>query len=111
MPRAKGFIYHQPKSPFWWCSYQVNGKRVRESTKTDDPEAAQRFLAGKVAENKTPDKRTIDFLLDGLVANYEHNHRKGIDWCKIVVKAHLREHFGHLKAEALTKQAVLEYIA
>jgi hypothetical protein len=91
-------------------SYYVNGKQIRESTKTEDQKAAQKILAAKVVANKTPDKRTIGRLLDGLIADYENNHRKGVQWCKTVVEAHLREPFGNMKCDALTKQAVAEYI-
>ena len=91
-------------------SYYVNGKQIRESTKTEDQKTAQKILAAKVAANKTPEKRTIGPLLDGLIADYENNHRKGVQWCKTVVEVHLREPFGSMKCDALTKQAVVEYI-
>src|SRR5690348_14849707 len=110
MARARGSLYKQPKSPYWWISYYVNGKQIRESTKTSDKKAAQKMLAAKVVASKIPDKRTIGRLLDGLVADYENNHRKGVGWCKTVVEVHLREHFGDLKADALTKQAVVDYM-
>lgn len=36
-------------------SYYVNGKQIRESTKTEDQKVAQRMLAAKVVEGKIPD--------------------------------------------------------
>lgn len=110
MSRARGSLYKQPKSPFWWVSYYVNGKQIRESTKTEDKKKAQKFLAEKVVAGRVPDKRSVDQLLNGLIADYENNHRKGVEWCKMVVEAHLREPFGDMKTDAMTKQVVMDYI-
>src|ERR1017187_2953592 len=110
MAKGRGSLYRQPKSPFWWVSYYVDGKQVRESTKTDNKKKAQKYLSEKVASNKIPDKRSIGHLLDGLIADYENNHRKGLDWCRLVVEVHLRPVFGDMKIEAVTKQAVMDYM-
>src|ERR1039457_6636064 len=110
MAKARGSIYRQPKSPYFWMSYYVNGKQVRESTKTGDLKEAQNKLAEKVVVNEVPDKRTIGALLDGLIADYENNHRKSIDWVKRMVRVHLREPFGNVKIDAITKQMVLDFM-
>ena len=110
MAKARGSLYRQPKSPFWWISYYVNGRQIRESTKTADQKVAQKLLATKVAANVIPDKRTISGLLDGLIADYERNGRKSIDWCKSLVRSQLRPNFGGNKVAALSKQMVLDYM-
>jgi integrase len=110
MSRGRGSLYKQPKSPYWWVSYYVDGHQVRESTKTDNKKKAQKYLSEKVAANKIPDKRSIGHLLDGLVADYENNHRKGLDWCKLVVDVHLRPVFDDMKMEILTKKIVMDYM-
>jgi integrase len=102
--------YRQPKSPFWWISYYVNGHQVRQSTKTDDLKKAKRILAEKIVSNKIPDKRTIGHLLDDLIANYQNNHRKTVKWCSNEVESQLRPAFGTMKTEGLNKQNVLDYI-
>jgi integrase len=91
-------------------SYYVNGKQIRQSTKTTDLKEAQNKLAEKVVLNVAPDKRTIGALLDGLIADYENNHRKSIDWVKRMVRVHLREPFGNIKIDAITKQMVLDFM-
>jgi hypothetical protein len=110
MAKARGSLYRQPKSPFWWMSYYVDGKQIRQSTKKGDLKEAQQVLAEKVVVNEVPDKRTIGALLDGLIADYENNHRKSIDWVKRMVRVHLREPFGNVKIDAITKQMVLDFM-
>ena len=110
MAKARGTVYHQKKSPFFYISWYVDGKQYKESTKTADYKEAQKKLAEKTATNFIPDKRLISALLDGLIADYVNNHRKSIEWVTIVVEAHLRRYFGQMKIEALKKSNVLEYM-
>lgn len=110
MAKSPGHIFKQPKSPYYWIGYTVDGKRVRESTKTEDYKKAQLMLAEKIAAGKVPDKRYINVLLDGLIDDYRHNHRKGIKWCETVVEAHLRKAFGKMKIDDISKQSIKGYI-
>jgi integrase len=90
-------------------SYYINGKQIRKSTRTTDLKEAQKILADNVSANRVPDKRTVNPILDSLISDYEYNQRKSITSCKILVKAHLRDYFGQMKAESVTKQTILDY--
>ncbi len=112
MGKGAGTLYEDKNSPYWWGSYYVNGKQVRKSTKIplDQKREAQKVLARWIAENEVPDKRSISKLLDGLIADYEHNHKKSLYTMKLVVDKHLRKHFGKKKADELKKQHITDYI-
>ena len=42
--RGEGTVYPQKGSRFLWIQYYANGKRIRESTKTDDEKKARKIL-------------------------------------------------------------------
>src|SRR5437867_3738300 len=75
---ARG-LYKRPNSEFWYYDYiDSTGKRVRESTKTTDREAAQRILddkRGRVARGEVvlqrADRVTFDEARQDLVEQYE----------------------------------------
>ena len=47
MAKTRG-PYQRPDSELWWISYtDASGRRVRESTRTTDKEAAKRLLKDK----------------------------------------------------------------
>jgi integrase len=91
-------------------SYSVAGKQVRETTGTADKEEAKRILAARVTGGKVPIKHTISKLLDGLILDYENNDQD-MDFVRNYVEGHLRQAFGHLKAQALTKEHLMEFIS
>ena len=84
-PRGDGFIYRQPKSPYWWCSYNLPGRRerIRQSTEKKDEKQAIKFLRDKLKEvhadeigarkfvGPSAEKLTVKDALDSLEANYK----------------------------------------
>jgi len=78
MPKVQG-LYQRPDSQVWWMSYTtVDGRRVRESTKTTDYDIAKRMLddkRGRIARGETVlprlDKITYNEARDDLRAFYE----------------------------------------
>ena len=69
----------------WWIKYYVAGRAVRESTGTDDPKQAQRFLnerLGRVATGQPvlpkADRVRVEQLLDDLRAHYETTGRRNL---------------------------------
>jgi integrase len=95
----------QDGSLYWWASYTIGGRRIRESTKTSDREEAKRFLAERVVGNSVPVKSSISYLLDALVTDYEVNG-KSFEWCSQNVEKHIRPFFGDIKAERLDKATI-----
>jgi len=47
--KTNGAVYKQAKSQYWWVMYRDReGRRVRESTRSTDREAAERFLRDRL---------------------------------------------------------------
>ncbi|MBM4259128.1 MAG: site-specific integrase [Deltaproteobacteria bacterium] len=102
-------LYKDKKSPFWWMSYTLDGKRYRESTKTKNKRDAQLVLAKVLAERKPRAKGTVSILLDGLLKDYRING-KSLGWAQLVVETHLRPQFGSKKISAVTAEDLKDYI-
>ncbi len=110
-----------PGSDRWYISYWYEGRERRESTKTSDLEAAKRALKRKLEHlaavrrghepfvDPAGKRRTVGELLDALAAHYRTQRVKSLPQ----VMAHLkpiRETFGGVRAMALTKRSVEDYI-
>jgi integrase len=74
--RGQGHLYQ--RSATWWVQYFTNGRRIRESTGTDNRDAAQRFLnqrLGRAAEGQPVmpklDRIRYDELADDLRQYYK----------------------------------------
>ena len=102
-------LYRRTESSHWWISYTVRGKQIRESTGTADKEEAKKFLARKITSGKAPDKRSIAKLLDDLVKDYRVNGQD-VEWCERYVDKHVRPFFGEVKADAIQKRDVRDFI-
>lgn len=96
--------------------FPMNGKTVRESTKTSDPKKADRILRKRLSSVDRGEftgvdvqKITVGELLDDLKANYER-YGKSVDWAQIVIN-HLRPHFGYVKAARVGTSHIDAYIA
>jgi len=93
----------------YWVSYTIAGKRIRESAKTSDKEAAKKFLAERVVGNRVPIKSSVGALLDALIMDYDVNG-KDVEWCKTYVEKHIRPFFGDIKAERLDKATIQKFM-
>jgi integrase len=105
-----------------WCSYYVDGIEHRESTKTDDPIKAEKYLRARLKEvhaheldptkpfiSQRDRRRKIDDLMDGLKADFEIRAK----WNPQVRTniEHVRSAFGTIRAMNLTKEDVDDYIS
>src|SRR5205823_5413424 len=86
--RGNGTIYRQPGCSTYTIQYYAyNGKRVRESTGTDDYRAAQQKLRarlaaidkGEVFEPRRKRQTTVRELYPGLTRHYRIHGRKSLD--------------------------------
>jgi len=102
-------LYRRSESSVWWMSYTLNGTQHRVSSGTTDKEQAKRQLSERITFKKAPDKRSISALLDNLIANYRINGQS-VEWCEQYVDVHLRPAFGHLKAEQLTYEHLVDFV-
>ena len=93
----------------WWCSYSLNGKRVRESTKTTSKREAERFLAERLVLKAAPQKGTIGKLLDALIVDYDINGQH-VAGCRQYVAKHLRPYFGTVKVQGLDKATISVWV-
>ncbi len=53
MSRGQGDVYRRPRTAVWWLDYSVNGKRLRESSKTKSKIEAQRLLRKRIGDRET----------------------------------------------------------
>lgn len=110
-----GMLYLRGKT--WWVQYYENGKKIRESAKTQKKMVAKKLLEqreGDIAKGKTPgfyfDKVTYDQLADAMVRDYELNGVKSLQQLKRNRRIHLDPFFSGLPAIKITSAKVQQYI-
>ena len=105
-------------SSVYWCKYYVNGRAVRESTKSEKEADARRFLKlreGAVATGAPipprVDRVTFDELAADLVEYYRTTGRwKNLDDVDDRL-AYLKRQFTGWRAGAITASAITAYVA
>ena len=117
--RGDGRIF--PRGSKLWCGFYVDGVEHRESTKTNDPIKAEKYLRARLKEvhahelepskpfiTQRDRKRTIDDLLDHLKADFVLRRKDSAQNLSNIRRA--KSDFGHIRALQLTTEAVDEYI-
>src|SRR5439155_9290785 len=111
-----GSLYRQTRSTFWWCKYYVDGRPVRESTKTDKLAEARRFLKereGRVATGqpilRRADRVRYDELAADLRAHYQATGERGMVEAEARL-THLDAFFHGRRASALGPAEVTDYV-
>ena len=107
-------IYKRLGSPYFWIQIYANGKRHRESTKTDKITEARRILKqreGLVANGANPASSQLKFegMQDLIVKDYKINKRKSIDRLDNSL-GHLKKHFDGMKADKIRPVDIDSYI-
>jgi len=111
-------LFKQPRSPFWWISYSVNGQRVRESTKTASKKLAMSILSerrasvarGDFLHKREPGNTTIRQLLYDKYLPYSQSakapktHRRDTS-----LAANLCEELGNRRAADVTLEDLEVY--
>jgi integrase len=105
----------------WWIAIYVDGREHRESAKTRDEGAAQKYLRRKLKEvhaheldpskpflSQRDRKRSVSDLMDALQADFEIRGK----WSPQARTnmQHVRSAFGSIRATALTAEQIDEYI-
>jgi integrase len=114
--RGNGGIFQVKGSRFWWISYQLNGKTVRESSGELTKTAAanklkKRLLAigngnflGPEIERITVDELYADLLKDYSIKNQD------VEWAAGVWNGHLKGYFGGMKAARVGTSQLTDYV-
>jgi len=112
--RGFGVIYRRGK--VWWIKYSVNGRRRRESSKSERDADAIKLLQRRVKEAARDQRRdpvaenrvTMAELFKALESDYEANGRRSSATLAFRL-APLREAFGQDKAKVITAARIARY--
>ncbi len=103
-------LYMRGKSPFWWMTFRVNGKKVYESTKTTNKKLAEKIYAKRVTEiteGKWFDNQQAKSIrFEDMVEKYLQEHAKQRDprTAKILLPA-----FSGYTLSQITTKRIAEY--
>jgi Phage integrase family len=116
--RGDGRIF--PRGRTLWCGFSVDGVEHRESTKTNDPVKAKKYLRARLKEvhaheldptklfiSQRDRRRTIDELLGALKADFTLRRKDSAQNLSNIKRAKLD--FGHFRALQLTSEDVDNY--
>ena len=111
--KGLGSLYERPRSPYWWCTYGVDGKRVRESTGETDRVQALAYLRKQLTKAdkgllRRPGHAMFEDLAAGLIGHYRRNKRKSLDRAELSL-THLGRHLGHLRADQIGTSEARRY--
>jgi len=112
--RVEKNIYRRKGSPYLWIQYSADGKRHRESTKTDKITDARRLLKqreGEAMAGKAPALKHVKFedMVDLIVKDYKINKKKSIGRLDNSI-GHLKEYFGGMKAGKIRPSDIDDYV-
>lgn len=115
MKRTRGLGGVYQRGGVWWVQFYVHGKRVRESSASDNRAVAVRLLKQRIGDVQSGkpvgpqiDRTTLDELTEMLLDDYRANGRRSIDRVGDAIK-HLREFFGEIRAVKLTPDRFTAY--
>jgi integrase len=111
-------LYQRPDSDVYWISYNgSDGRRVRESTRTNDKEAAKRLLKdreGRAARGEVMlprvDRITYDEARADLIAYYKTSGNRDLREAEARLK-HLDTFFSKRRLVTITPDVVTQYAA
>jgi integrase len=119
-PRGDGRIFLRGKT--FWCAFSVNGREHRESTKTADAKAAEKYLRSCIkrvhVHEANPEvpfitsrdrRRTVGDLMDALKVNFELRGKASLQNLSNIRR--IKKDFGDTRALALTADGIARYVA
>jgi len=114
--RGNGGVFQVKDSRFWWISYTLNGKTIRESSGELTKTAAAvklkaRLLAIGNGNFLGPriEKITVDELYEDLLQDYRINGQ-AVDWAESVWNVHLKDFFSGMRATNLGSNQIAAYV-
>lgn len=116
MPRGTGSGSIFKRGRIWWCRIHVDGRPIDRSSGSESYDAAKRLLVklnGLKSRGELGGagaKLTINHILDHYLKDQAlHVKPETLKIEKLVVDAHLRPHFGKLKSDKVTSNALTSY--
>ncbi len=101
----------------WTIEYYVNGKQIRESSKSKRYKDAEALLRKRILEIDTgayagpsAQRVLVSELLDDRLKHYQRHYPKSLEWAEIV-DGHLRPFFRDIRAAVLGTSHIDTYIA
>ena len=121
-----GSIYQRKKKlpdgsvitlPTYWIQYSRGGRVYRESTKSDNYAAAERYLKRRQGELVTgrfaglePERVLISQLLDDVLEDFRANGKKSLNSVEGGIRLHLRPALGDVRAAAFGTNLIKRYV-
>jgi len=111
--KGLGAVYTRGDSPYFWCTYSVEKKRIRESTGETEREKALKYVRDQLQKAdkgilRRPGHATFADLAAGLKGHYRRNRRRSLDRVELALK-HLERHLGRLRAKEITTAKIRRY--
>jgi hypothetical protein len=103
-----------------WCGFSVDGVEHRESTKTNDPIKAEKYLRMRLKEvhahqfsrtkfiSQRDHRRTIADLMDALKTNFELREKDSPQNLSNIRR--VKKDFSIVRATNLTAEAIADYV-
>lgn len=117
-PKYRNAAGELVESSKWWIKFYVNGKPIRENTKTDSETKAKKLLKLRegeavrgVAIIPKVNRKTVGDILDDVVTDYKNEKRDSLEHAERRIQKHLKPFFGVWNAASVTDDQVREYIA
>ncbi len=115
--RGSGRIYRQKGCAKWTIQYYRNGKRIRESTGTDDYKEAAKKLAMQLAKIKAQtfvdpkiERVRVSELAEPFFRDQRINKRKGIKLATQRWTNHVEPFFGAMRVVNVGSDAIDQYV-
>lgn len=116
-PKYKDRQGRERESAVWWVQYYARGRRIRESTDTEDFSEARRYLKRKEGEatrgrvTKAMEHKVLFSELAELVEkDYELNGYRSLVDIELRHRLHILPFFGRMKATRITEADIDDYI-
>lgn len=111
--RGSGSYYR--RGNVFWISYWVNGRQIKESTRSTDETEAKRQLKialGEAAAGKdiTPERATIDDLFALVLADYKLRKLRDCNMIKWRFEGHIKPLIGSLLASRFSPHQARQYV-
>jgi integrase len=114
--RGSGGVFEVPGSRYWWISYQLNGKTVRESAGELTKTAAAKKLKDRLLAigngnflGPRIERVTVDEIYGDLVQDYRIKG-KSVEWAERVWNIHLKTFFSGMRAANVGTNQINNYV-
>src|SRR4051812_10605359 len=115
-PRGTGCM--RVRGKIWWIIYSHQGRRVEESSHSEDQAVAKKLLSKRLGEIATgkfaglnPEKTTIGHLADLVVEDYKHAKKRSVKDVEYRIGLHIRPLLGDIRAAQFGLSHFKKYVS